>query len=124
MAVLFPHTPQLPPAGRMEPPHPTVQTGLHSAPSGSQPSSTLHSRGAGVRPPLGAPAHIADLVFPPAPSMAAAGDGSEAALDVSTRRGGGQGSCLWLGTPADARGWAEAAGSRSSHTAAPSSCPS
>ncbi|XP_074415165.1 zinc finger MIZ domain-containing protein 2 isoform X6 [Zonotrichia albicollis] len=73
---------QLPPAGRMEPSHPVVQTGLHSAPSGSQPSSTLHSRGAGVRPPLGAPAHTADLVFPPAPSMAAAGDGSEAALDL------------------------------------------
>ncbi|XP_063031174.1 zinc finger MIZ domain-containing protein 2 isoform X4 [Melospiza melodia melodia] len=73
---------QLPPAGRMEPSHPVVQTGLHSAPSGSQPSSTLHSRGAGVRPPLGAPAHTTDLVFPPAPSMAAAGDGSEAALDL------------------------------------------
>ncbi|XP_071273795.1 zinc finger MIZ domain-containing protein 2 isoform X1 [Agelaius tricolor] len=73
---------QLPPVGRMEPSHPAVQTGLHSAPSGSQPSSTLHSRGAGVRPPLGAPAHTADLVFPPASSMAAAGDGSEAALDL------------------------------------------
>ncbi|NXP95976.1 ZMIZ2 protein, partial [Passerina amoena] len=73
---------QLPTAGRMEPSHPAVQTGLHGAPSGSQPSSTLHSRGAGVRPPLGAPAHTADLVFPTAPSMAAAGVGSEAALDL------------------------------------------
>ncbi|XP_072773835.1 zinc finger MIZ domain-containing protein 2 isoform X1 [Taeniopygia guttata] len=73
---------QLPPPGRMEPSHPAVQTGLHSAPSGSQPSSTLHSRGAVVRQPLGPPAHAADLVFPPAPSMAAAGDGSEATLDL------------------------------------------
>ncbi|XP_053856734.1 zinc finger MIZ domain-containing protein 2 isoform X3 [Vidua macroura] len=73
---------QLPPPGRMEPSHPAVQTGLHSAPSGSQPSSTLHSRGAVVRQSLGPPAHTADLVFPPTPSMAAAGDGSEATLDL------------------------------------------
>ncbi|XP_038016066.1 zinc finger MIZ domain-containing protein 2 isoform X3 [Motacilla alba alba] len=73
---------QLPPPGRMEPSHPAVQTGLHSTPSGSQPSSTLHSRSAAARQPLGPPAHTADLVFPPAPSMAAAGDGSEAALDL------------------------------------------
>ncbi|NXT06528.1 ZMIZ2 protein, partial [Prunella fulvescens] len=73
---------QLPAPGRMEPSHPAVQTGLHSTPSGSQPSSTLHSRSAVVRQPLGPPAHAADLVFPPAPGMAAAGDGSEAALDL------------------------------------------
>lgn len=109
MAMLFPPAAQLPAPGRMEPSHPAVQTGLHSAPSGSQPSSTLHSRGAVVRQPLGPPAHAADLVFPPAPSMAAAGDGSEATLDVSTR--GGQGSYWWLGTPAAVGGWAEAAGS-------------
>ncbi|XP_053822614.1 zinc finger MIZ domain-containing protein 2 isoform X4 [Vidua chalybeata] len=73
---------QLPPPGRMEPSHPAVQTGLHSAPSGSQPSSTLHSRGAVVRQSLGPPAHTADLVYPPTPSMAVAGDGSEATLDL------------------------------------------
>lgn len=120
---LFPPTPQLPPPGRMEPSHPAVQTGLHNTPSSSQPAPTLHSRSTVARQPLGPPAHAADLVFPPAPSMATAGDGSEPTLDVSTQ-GGGQGSCCWLGTPAAAGGWAEAAGSRSSHTAAPSSCPS
>lgn len=122
-AVLFPPSPQLPPPGRMESSHPAVQTGLHNTPSGSQPAPTLHSRSAVARQPLGPPAHTADLVFPPAPSMAAAGDGSEPTLDVSTQ-GAGQGSCCWLGTPAAAGGWAEAAGCRSSHAAAPSSCPS
>lgn len=46
--------------------------------------------------------------------MATAGDGSEPTLDVSTQ-GGGQGSCCWLGMPAAAGGWAEAAGSQLSH---------
>ncbi|NXR18263.1 ZMIZ2 protein, partial [Cinclus mexicanus] len=73
---------QLPPPGRMEPSHPAVQTGLHNTPSGSQPASTLHSRSAVARQPLGPPAHTADLVFPPVPSMAAAGDGSEPTLDL------------------------------------------
>uniref|UniRef100_A0A8C3DN70 Zinc finger MIZ-type containing 2 n=1 Tax=Corvus moneduloides TaxID=1196302 RepID=A0A8C3DN70_CORMO len=73
---------QLPPPGRMEPSHPAVQTGLHTTPSGSQPAPTLHSRSAVARQPLGPPAHTADLVFPPAPSMATAGDGSEPTLDL------------------------------------------
>ncbi|KAM7028627.1 zinc finger MIZ domain-containing protein 2 isoform 2-T2 [Acridotheres tristis] len=73
---------QLPPPGRMEPSHPAVQTGLHNTPSGSQPASTLHSRSAVARQPLGPPAQTADLVFPPTPSMAAAGDGSEPTLDL------------------------------------------
>ncbi|XP_039571994.1 zinc finger MIZ domain-containing protein 2 isoform X4 [Passer montanus] len=68
---------QLPPPGRMEPSHPVVQPGLHNPPSGSHPRSAV------LRPPLAPPAHAADLVFPPAPGMAAAGDGSEAAaLDL------------------------------------------
>lgn len=61
-----------------------MQVGLHNTPLGSQPASTLHSRSAVARQPLGPPAHTADLVFPPTPSMAAAGDGSEPTLDVST----------------------------------------
>ncbi|XP_027763404.1 zinc finger MIZ domain-containing protein 2 isoform X1 [Empidonax traillii] len=73
---------QLPPLGRMEPSHPPVQPGLHSTPSGSQPAPMLHPRSAVARPPLGPPAHAADLAFPPAPSMATAGDGSEPALDL------------------------------------------
>ncbi|XP_057244061.1 zinc finger MIZ domain-containing protein 2 isoform X3 [Malurus melanocephalus] len=73
---------QLPLPGRMEPSHPAVQTGLHNTPSSSQPAPTLHSRGAVARQPLGPPAHAADLVFPPAPGMAAAGDGSEPTLDL------------------------------------------
>ncbi|NXY11433.1 ZMIZ2 protein, partial [Pteruthius melanotis] len=73
---------QLPPSGRMEPSHPAVQTGLHNTPSGSQPAPTLHSRSAVARQPLGPPAHTADLVFPPAPSMTSAGDGSEPTLDL------------------------------------------
>uniref|UniRef100_A0A8C3VHJ6 SP-RING-type domain-containing protein n=1 Tax=Catharus ustulatus TaxID=91951 RepID=A0A8C3VHJ6_CATUS len=35
-----------------------------------------------ARQPLGPSAHTADLVFPPVPSMAVAGDGSEATLDL------------------------------------------
>ncbi|XP_048146164.1 zinc finger MIZ domain-containing protein 2 isoform X3 [Corvus hawaiiensis] len=73
---------QLPPPGRMEPSHPAVQTGLHNTPLGSQSAPTLHSRSAVARQPLGPPAHTADLVFPPAPSMATAGDGSEPTLDL------------------------------------------
>ncbi|NWT06548.1 ZMIZ2 protein, partial [Mionectes macconnelli] len=73
---------QLPPPGRMEPSHPPVQQGLHSTPSGSQPAPMLHPRSTVARPPLGLPTHTADLTFPPAPSMAAAGDGSEPALDL------------------------------------------
>ncbi|XP_027560053.1 zinc finger MIZ domain-containing protein 2 isoform X4 [Neopelma chrysocephalum] len=73
---------QLPPSGRMEPSHPPVQPGLHSTPSGSQPAPMLHPRSAVARPPLGPQAHAADLAFPPAPSMATAGDGSEPALDL------------------------------------------
>ncbi|NXU69134.1 ZMIZ2 protein, partial [Horornis vulcanius] len=73
---------QLPPPGRMEPSHPAVQTGLHNTPSGSQQASMLHSRSAVARQPLGPPAHTADLIFPHAPSMAVAGDGSEPTLDL------------------------------------------
>ncbi|XP_032568585.1 zinc finger MIZ domain-containing protein 2 isoform X1 [Chiroxiphia lanceolata] len=73
---------QLPPSGRMEPSHPLVQPGLHSTPSGIQPAPMLHPRSAVARPPLGPPAHAADLTFPPAPSMVTAGDGSEPALDL------------------------------------------
>ncbi|NXR39017.1 ZMIZ2 protein, partial [Zosterops hypoxanthus] len=73
---------QFPPPGRMELSHPAVQVGLHNTPLGSQPASTLHSRSAVARQPLGPPAHTADLVFPPTPSMAAAGDGSEPTLDL------------------------------------------
>ncbi|NWR58563.1 ZMIZ2 protein, partial [Bucorvus abyssinicus] len=70
---------QLPPPGRMEPSHPSVQPGLHNPNPGSQPAQPLHHPSAPGRPPLGppGPAHAADLAFPPG-----TGDGSEPALDV------------------------------------------
>ncbi|XP_075300909.1 zinc finger MIZ domain-containing protein 2 isoform X1 [Opisthocomus hoazin] len=66
---------QLPQPGRMEPSHPPVQPGLHPP----VPAQPLHHRSAPARPPLAPPA---DLTFPPAPGMAATGDGSEPALDL------------------------------------------
>ncbi|NXE29578.1 ZMIZ2 protein, partial [Ardeotis kori] len=74
---------QLPPLGRMEPSHPSVQPGLHNPPPGSQPAQPLHHRNALARPPLGppVPAHAADLTFPPA--MAGTGEGSEPTLDLT-----------------------------------------
>ncbi|KAM6389821.1 zinc finger MIZ domain-containing protein 2 isoform 2-T2 [Rhynochetos jubatus] len=75
---------QLPPLGRMELSHPPLQPGLHNPPPGSQPAQPLHHRGAPARPSLAppGPVHATDLTFPPAPSMAGAGDGSEPALDL------------------------------------------
>ncbi|KAM9516484.1 zinc finger MIZ domain-containing protein 2 isoform 1-T1 [Guaruba guarouba] len=75
---------QLPPPGRMEPSHPPVQPGLHNPAPGSQPAQPLHHRSTLARPPLAPPrpAHATDLSFPPAPSVAGPGDGSEPALDL------------------------------------------
>ncbi|NXW51525.1 ZMIZ2 protein, partial [Nyctiprogne leucopyga] len=75
---------QLPPSGRMEPSHPSVQLGLHNPTPGTQSAQPLHHRSAPARPPVGppGPAHAADLAFPPAPDMAGTGDGSEPALDL------------------------------------------
>ncbi|XP_051496784.1 zinc finger MIZ domain-containing protein 2 isoform X2 [Apus apus] len=66
---------QLPPPGRMEPSHPSVQPGLHNPP----PAQPLHHRSASTRPPLGpsGPAHAAELPFP-----GTTGDGPEPTLDL------------------------------------------
>ncbi|NXI36011.1 ZMIZ2 protein, partial [Galbula dea] len=75
---------QLPLPGRMESSHPQVQPGLHNSPVGSQPAQPLHHRSMPARHPLVPPGsvHAADLAFPPTPSMAGTGDGSEPALDL------------------------------------------